>query len=77
MMDRMMIGIDLGGLCRSVTECKAYMRIANRALGKHDTAILLLRIGMMLTGVVIMNQAERIVKLEKKIKRLEEERTVG
>lgn len=77
MMDRMMMGIDLGGLCRSVAECEAYMRSANRVLGKHNTAILLLGIGMMLTGVVIMDQAERFVKLEKKIKRLEEEQTVG
>lgn len=57
--------------------CEVCIHRMTRVLEKHNAAIFLLGIGMMITGVVGMNQEERIVKLEKKIKRLEEEQTVG
>ena len=57
--------------------CEACICRMNRMLEKHNAAIFLLGIGMMMTGFIGMYQEERIVKLEKKIKRLEEERTVG
>ena len=57
--------------------CETCICRMNHVLEKHNAAIFLLGIGMMLTGFIGMNQEERIVKLEKKIKRLEEERTVG
>lgn len=57
--------------------CEACICRMNRVLEKHNAVIFLLGIGMMMTGFIGMYQEERIVKLEKKIKRLEEERTVG
>lgn len=57
--------------------CEACICRMHRVLERHNAAIFLLGFGMMMTSFIGMYQEERIVKLEKRIKRLEEERTVG
>lgn len=73
----MMIGVDLGSLCKNMMEYEVYMRSVSHAISKQNKNIFMLGICMMFTGAIVMSQEERISKLERKVKRLEEEQIVG